>query len=63
MGYIHHGFYSVSLAQDGLDVRPIAVGEVLRRLVGKCLCSMVKVKVAEFFDPLQRGVPNMSLYN
>eukprot|EP00731_Ephydatia_muelleri_P029957 Em0021g480a len=39
-----------------LDVRPIAVGEALRRLVGKCLCSMVKVKAAEFFDPLQRGV-------
>ena len=39
-----------------LDVCPIAVGEALRRLVGKCLCSMVKVKAAEFFDPLQRGV-------
>eukprot|EP00731_Ephydatia_muelleri_P013062 Em0007g372a len=39
-----------------LDVRPIAVGEALRRLVGKCLCSMLKNKAAEFFDPLQRGV-------
>ena len=39
-----------------LDVRPITVGEALRRLVGKCLCSMVKVKAAEFFDPLQWGV-------
>ncbi|KAL5484475.1 hypothetical protein EMCRGX_G020985 [Ephydatia muelleri] len=39
-----------------LDVRPIAVGEALRRLVGKCLCSMLKSKAAEFFDPLQRGV-------
>eukprot|EP00731_Ephydatia_muelleri_P023174 Em0015g757a len=39
-----------------LDVRPIAVGEALRRLVGKCLCSMLKSKAAKFFDPLQRGV-------
>eukprot|EP00731_Ephydatia_muelleri_P022330 Em0014g921a len=39
-----------------LDVRPIAVGEALRRLVGKCLCSMLKSKAAEFFYPLQRGV-------
>ena len=39
-----------------LDVRPIAVGEALRRLVGKGLCSMLKNKAAEFFDPLQRGV-------
>ena len=39
-----------------LDVCPIAVGEALCHLVGKCLCSMVKVKAAEIFDPLQRGV-------
>ena len=39
-----------------LDVRPIAVGEALRRLVGKCLCSMLKDKAAEFFDSLQRVV-------
>ena len=32
------------------------MGEVLRRLVGKCQCSMVKVKAAEFIDPLQWGV-------
>ena len=32
------------------------MGEALRRLVGKCLCSMLKDKAAEFFDPLQRGV-------
>ena len=38
------------------DVHPIAVGEALCHLVGKCLCSMLKDKAAEFFDPLQRGV-------
>ena len=24
------------------DIRPIAVGETLRRLTGKCLCALVK---------------------
>ncbi|KAL5488771.1 hypothetical protein EMCRGX_G017764 [Ephydatia muelleri] len=35
------------------DARPIAVGETLRCLVGKCLCLVTKSKVADFFDPLQ----------
>ena len=33
-----------------LDVRPIAVGETLCRLTGKCLCAAVKCKAAEFFS-------------
>ena len=35
------------------NVRPIAVGEALRHLVGKCPCLVTKSKVADFFDPLQ----------
>ena len=31
------------------DVRPIAVGEVLRRCTGKCLCSVTKIKASQFF--------------
>ena len=38
-----------------LDIRPIVVGEALRCLVRKCLCSMLNDKAADFFDPLQRG--------
>ena len=38
------------------DVRPIAVGEVLRRLTGKCLCVLVKLKASDFCEPLQFGV-------
>ena len=38
------------------DIRPIAVGETLRRLTGKCLCALVKEKASEFFQPLQLGV-------
>ena len=38
------------------DIRPIAVGESLRRLVGECLCAAVKTKAAEFFKTFQFGV-------
>ena len=31
-----------------LDIRPIAVGEALRRLTGKCLCIISRVKASEF---------------
>ena len=31
------------------DICPIAVGETLRRLTGKCLCAMVKVKATDLF--------------
>ena len=32
------------------DVRPISVGEVLRRLTSKCLCRITKAKATEFFE-------------
>ena len=35
------------------DVRPIAVGETLRRLTGKCLCTLLKGKFSSFFQPFQ----------
>ena len=39
------------------DIKPIAVGETLRRLAGKCACALlIKDKAAEFFHPLQLGV-------
>ena len=31
------------------DIRPIAVGETLRRLVGKCLCWITKMNASDFF--------------
>ena len=39
-----------------LDIRPIAVGEALRRLVGKCVCAVEKSKASDFFAPYQFGV-------
>ena len=38
------------------DIRRIAVGEMLRRLTGKCLCVVIKNKASELFHPLQFGV-------
>ena len=38
------------------DIRPIAVGESIRRLTGKCLCVALKDKAASFFEPSQFGV-------
>ena len=40
----------------GWDVRPIAVGEVIRRLASKCACNVVKEKASDFFGPFQLGV-------
>ena len=37
-------------------VRPVAIGEVMRRIVGKCLCATIKEEAQEFFEPLQVGV-------
>ncbi|KAL5483840.1 hypothetical protein EMCRGX_G020256 [Ephydatia muelleri] len=38
------------------DIRPIIVGEVLCRLTGKCLCSILRDKFSTFFQPSQFGV-------
>eukprot|EP00731_Ephydatia_muelleri_P020997 Em0013g724a len=38
------------------DIRPLVVGEALRRLTGKCLCSILKDKFSTFFQPSQFGV-------
>ncbi len=46
----------IALAKDDNDVRPIAVGEVFRRLTSKCLCASVRDNARDFFEPLQVGV-------
>ena len=37
------------------DVRPVAVGEVLRRLTAKCLCGAFKDEAQLFFPPTNRS--------
>ena len=46
----------MALAKENGDVRPIAVGEVLRRLTSKCLCTAVRSDAQRFFGSLQVGV-------
>jgi Reverse transcriptase (RNA-dependent DNA polymerase) len=45
-----------ALAKPNAGVRPIAVGEVIRRLVAKCLMAWVRQPVQVLLAPLQLGV-------
>ena len=45
-----------ALAKKDGGLRPIAVGETLRRLVSKCCCHASKAMAASFLSPLQVGV-------
>ena len=46
----------MKLKELGWEVRPIAVGEVLRHLAGKCPCALTKEKATDFVVPFQFGV-------
>ena len=46
----------IALNKNKEDVRPIAVGETLRRLTGKCICAILKDKISSFFQTSQFGV-------
>ena len=46
----------VALPKPTGGVRPIAVGELLRRLVGKCLMTLVRDEARQYFWPAQVGV-------
>ena len=48
------GLVAVPKSKGG--VRPIAVGELLRRLTGKCLMSHVREAAREYFFSTQLGV-------
>ena len=50
------GAMLAALPKDDGDLRPIAVGEVLRRLVGKCSADNVKNDMREILEPWQVGV-------
>ena len=41
--------------KNGADVRPITVGETMRRVISKCLCAKVKSDARRFFAPFQFG--------
>ena len=50
------GAMLTALPKNNNDIRPVAVGEVWRRLVAKCLCNSYKEEARSFFFPLQIGV-------
>ena len=45
-----------ALPKKNNDIRPVAVGEVWRRLTAKCLCNSYKEQSCSYFFPLQIGV-------
>ena len=46
----------IALPKLNGDVRPIAIGECIRRLTAKVLCLQKKESFAAYFSPLQHGV-------
>jgi len=45
-----------ALKKAGTDIRPIAAGNVFRRLASKCVCSVLQTKIRVKFGALQVGV-------
>lgn len=43
----------MALPKESGGIRPIAVGEVLRRITGKCLCAAVREEAHAFFPLAQ----------
>ena len=48
-----------ALPKKDNGIRPVAVGEVWRRLIAKCLCHLYKEQSNSFFFPHQIGVGQM----
>ena len=46
----------IALPKDNGDVRPIAMGEAMRRLAAKALRQQKKLLFSSFFSPIQHGV-------
>ena len=54
--YLAGGTLIALKEKNKFDIRPIAIGEILRRLVSKCACSLIKEEAAKYFSPHQVGV-------
>ena len=50
--------YALNKSKEGSppDVRPIAVGETLHRITGKCICAILRNKISSFIQPSQFGI-------
>ena len=46
----------MGIGKPGGGIRPIAIGEVLRRLVAKCFCNIFEKEVSSYLWPKQIGV-------
>ena len=50
------GWNGTQRTDQYINIWPIVVVEAFRRLTGKCLCTMARVKASEFFGLFQLGV-------
>jgi hypothetical protein len=50
------GAMLIELLKKDAGIRPVAVGDVIRRVAGKCAAAHVADEAREFFLPLQVGV-------
>ena len=55
-GYYSNRCKSDCVTENKYDVRPIAVGDCLRRLTAKLACRQLKVKISNYLSPYQNGV-------
>ena len=46
----------IALPKSNGDVRPIAIGETLRRLTAKAICFQLRSSFSTYFEPIQHGV-------
>ena len=46
----------IALPKANDDVRPIAIGEVIRRATAKAICSQMNSSFASYFKPIQHGI-------
>ena len=46
----------IALPKGNGDVRPIAIGETLRRLSAKAICLQLRSSFSSYFSPQQHGV-------
>ena len=50
----------IALRKSNGDVRPIAIGETLRRVTAKAICLQKRDDFSDYFQPLQHGVATPS---
>ena len=46
----------IALPKSNAEIRPIAIGEVIRRVTAKAVCLQMSTAFSSFFHPIQHGI-------